>query len=316
MNAALIVAVVLALVLLIVLSRTAVVVPQQSAYIVERLGRYNGVLNAGFHVLVPFMDSIRYRHSLKEDAMDIPEQICITRDNVQVGVDGVLYLKVLNPERASYGISDYRFAITQLAQTTLRSEVGKIELDRTFEERSHINIEVVQELDKASEPWGVKVLRYEIKNITPPKDVLAAMEKQMRAEREKRAAILTSEGHRDSAINMAEGDKQQVIKASEANRQQRINEAEGQASAILAVANATAEGIRQLASAIQSPGGSQAVQLRVAEQYIGQLGNLAKEGNTLVVPANLTDVASMMALAMNAIKQGSPLNPVSGPTSA
>ena len=316
MNAALIVAVVLALVLLIVLSRTAVVVPQQSAYIVERLGRYNGVLNAGFHVLVPFMDSIRYRHSLKEDAMDIPEQICITRDNVQVGVDGVLYLKVLNPERASYGISDYRFAITQLAQTTLRSEVGKIELDRTFEERSHINIEVVQELDKASEPWGVKVLRYEIKNITPPKDVLAAMEKQMRAEREKRAAILTSEGHRDSAINMAEGDKQQVIKASEANRQQRINEAEGQASAILAVANATAEGIRQLASAIQSPGGTQAVQLRVAEQYIGQLGNLAKEGNTLVVPANLTDVASMMALAMNAIKQGSPLNPTAGPTSS
>jgi len=316
MNAALIVAVVLALVLLIVLSRTAVVVPQQSAYIVERLGRYNGVLNAGFHVLVPFMDSIRYRHSLKEDAMDIPEQICITRDNVQVGVDGVLYLKVLNPERASYGISDYRFAITQLAQTTLRSEVGKIELDRTFEERSHINIEVVQELDKASEPWGVKVLRYEIKNITPPKDVLAAMEKQMRAEREKRAAILTSEGHRDSAINMAEGDKQQTIKASEANRQQRINEAEGQASAILAVANATAEGIRQLASAIQSPGGTQAVQLRVAEQYIGQLGNLAKEANTLVVPANLTDVASMMALAMNAIKQGSPLNPTAGPTSS
>ncbi|HET9943478.1 MAG TPA: stomatin-like protein [Terriglobia bacterium] len=304
MNSALIVAIVLAFVLLIVLSRTAVVVPQQSAYVVERLGRYNGVLNAGFHVLVPFMDYIRYRHSLKEDAMDIPEQICITRDNVQVGVDGVLYLKVLNPERASYGISDYRFAITQLAQTTLRSEVGKIELDRTFEERSHINIEVVTELDKASEPWGVKVLRYEIKNITPPKDVLAAMEKQMRAEREKRASILTSEGHRDSAINMAEGDKQQVIKASEANRQQRINEAEGQASAILAVANATAEGIRQLASAIQSPGGSQAVQLRVAEQYISQLGNIAKEGNTLVVPANLTDVASMLALAMNAIKQG------------
>jgi len=312
MNAALIVAIVLAIVVLIVLSRTAVVVPQQSAYIVERLGKYNGVLNAGFHILVPFMDSIRYRLSLKEDAMDIPEQICITRDNVQVAVDGILYLKVLNPERASYGISDYRFAITQLAQTTLRSEVGKIELDRTFEERSHINVEVVTELDKASEPWGVKVLRYEIKNITPPKDIIAAMEKQMRAEREKRAAILTSEGVRDSAINTAEGEKQQVIKQSEANRQQRINEAEGQASAILAVANATAEGIRQLASAIQSPGGSQAVQLRVAEQYIGQLGNIAKEGNTLVVPANLTDVASMMALAMNVIKQGAP--PAAGPT--
>ena len=242
--------------------------------------------------------------------MDIPEQICITRDNVQVGVDGVLYLKVLNPERASYGISDYRFAITQLAQTTLRSEVGKIELDRTFEERSHINIEVVTELDKASEPWGVKVLRYEIKNITPPKDVLVAMEKQMRAEREKRSAILTSEGHRDSAINMAEGDKQQVIKQSEAKRQQQINEAEGEASAILAVATATAEGIRQVASAIESPGGALAVQLRVAEQYITQFGNIAKEGNTLVVPASLSDVSSMLALAMNAIKG----MPVAGPT--
>jgi len=301
---ALIVAVILAIVVLVVLSRTAVVVPQQSAYIVERLGRYNGVLNAGFHVLVPFMDVIRYRHSLKEEAMDIPEQICITRDNVQVAVDGILYLKVLNPERASYGISDYRFAITQLAQKTLRSEVGKIELDRTFEERSHINVEVVTELDKASEPWGVKVLRYEIKNITPPKDILAAMEKQMRAEREKRAAILNSEGVRDSAINMAEGEKQQVIKASEGNKQQRINEAEGQAAAILALANATAEGIRQVAQAIQTPGGQLAVQLRVAEQYIIQLGNLAKEANTLVVPANLTDVASMLALAMNAIRQG------------
>src|SRR5512145_1430830 len=253
MSAGTLVVLVLALLVLYVIAKTAVVVPQQSAYVVERLGKYSDTLNAGFHILLPFIDTIRYRHSLKEDAMDIPEQICITRDNVQVAVDGILYLKVLNPERASYGISDYRFAITQLAQTTLRSEVGKIELDRTFEERSHINIEVVTELDKASEPWGVKVLRYEIKNITPPKDVLAAMEKQMRAEREKRAAILNSEGVRESAINTAEGEKQQVIKASEATRQQRINEAEGQASAILAVAHATAEGIRQLASAIQSP---------------------------------------------------------------
>jgi regulator of protease activity HflC (stomatin/prohibitin superfamily) len=255
---------------------------------------------------------IRYRHSLKEEAMDIPEQICITRDNVQVAVDGILYLKVLNPERASYGISNYEFAITQLAQTTLRSEMGKIELDRTFEERSNINVEVVTELDKASESWGVKVLRYEIKNITPPKDILAAMEKQMRAEREKRATILTSEGVRDAAINTAEGEKQQTIKQSEATRQLRINEAEGQASAILAVANATAEGIRQLASAIQTPGGQQAVQLRVAEQYIGQFGNLAKEANTLVVPANLTDVASMLALAMNAIKSGGAPTPTTG----
>jgi regulator of protease activity HflC (stomatin/prohibitin superfamily) len=304
MGPAVIVAIVFAVVVLIVLSRTAVVVPQQSAFIVERLGKYNGILNAGFHILWPFVDVIRYRHSLKEEAMDIPEQVCITRDNVQVAVDGVLYLKVLNPERASYGIADYKFAITQLAQTTLRSEMGKIELDRTFEERSNINVQVVAELDKASEPWGVKVLRYEIKNITPPKDILAAMEKQMRAEREKRATILTSEGVRDAAINTAEGEKQQVIKASEATRQQRINEAEGQAAGILSVATATAEGVRQLASAIQSPGGQQAVQLRVAELYIGQFGNLAKEANTLVVPANLTDVAAMIALAMNAIKHG------------
>ena len=211
--------------------------PQQSAYVVERLGRYSGTLGAGFHILVPFMDVIRYKHSLKESAVDIPAQVCITRDNVQVQVDGVLYLKVLNPERASYGISDYLFAISQLAQTTLRSEVGKIDLDRTFEERTNINTSVVAELDKASEPWGVKVLRYEIKNITPPHDILAAMEKQMRAEREKRAVILTSEGQRDAAINTAEGTKQETIKASEARRQQQINEAEGQAAAILAVAD-------------------------------------------------------------------------------
>ncbi|HNK51552.1 MAG TPA: stomatin-like protein, partial [Nitrospira sp.] len=211
---------------LLVISKTARVVPQQSAYVVERLGRYSRTLGAGFHILWPFLDSVQYKHSLKETAIDIPEQICITRDNVQVGVDGILYSKVLDPQRASYGISDYRFAITQLAQTALRSEIGKIELDRTFEERTNINSQVVNELDKATEPWGVKVLRYEIKNITPPKDVLAAMEKQMRAEREKRAVILTSEGERDAAINQAEGEKQQVIKASEAKKQQQINEAE------------------------------------------------------------------------------------------
>jgi regulator of protease activity HflC (stomatin/prohibitin superfamily) len=294
----------LAIVVIIVLAKTAVVVPQQSAYVVERLGKYGGTLGAGFHVLLPFLDVIRYRHSLKEIAIDIPEQVCITRDNVQVAVDGVLYLKVLNPERASYGISDYLFAISQLAQTTLRSEVGKIELDRTFEERTNINLSVVSELDKASEPWGVKVLRYEIKNITPPKDILAAMEKQMRAEREKRATVLTSEGIRDSAINTAEGEKQQVIKASEAKRQQQINEAEGQAQAILSIASATSEGIRRVAEAIQAPGGYQAVQLRVAEQYITQFGNLAKEGNSLVLPVNLSDVGSMISLAMNVIRQG------------
>jgi regulator of protease activity HflC (stomatin/prohibitin superfamily) len=294
----LVVAVVLVLLILIVVAKTAVVVPQQSAYVVERLGRFSGVLGAGFHILVPFMDVIRYRHSLKEEAYDIPAQVCITRDNVQVGVDGVLYMKVLNPERASYGISNFVFAISQLAQTTLRSEIGKIDLDRTFEERMNINASVVTELDKASEPWGVKVLRYEIKNITPPHDVLAAMEKQMRAEREKRAVILTSEGARDANINNAEGDKQQVIKASEARRQQQINEAEGQAEAILAVARATAEGIRQVADAIRQPGGLEATQLRVAENYVTQFGHLAQQTNTLILPANVADIASMVATAM------------------
>ncbi len=294
----LLVFVALAILVLIIIAKTAVVVPQQNAYVVERLGRYSGTLGAGFHILMPFMDVIRYRHSLKEAAYDIPAQVCITRDNVQVGVDGILYLKVLNAERASYGISDYLFAITQLAQTTLRSEIGKIDLDKTFEERTNINMSVVAELDKASEPWGVKVLRYEIKNITPPHDILAAMEKQMRAEREKRAVILTSEGARDALINNAEGAKQETIKNSEARRQQQINEAEGQAQAILAVATATAEGIRRVANAMQDPGGAQAVQLRVAEQYITQFGQLAKESNTLVIPANAADIASMVGVAM------------------
>jgi regulator of protease activity HflC (stomatin/prohibitin superfamily) len=301
MTPTLVVFFILALLVLIIIARTAIVVPQQSAYVVERLGRYHATLGAGFHVLLPFVDSIRYRHSLKEIAVDIPAQVCITRDNVQVGVDGVLYLKVLNPERASYGITDYMFAISQLAQTTLRSEVGKIDLDKTFEERTNINTAVVSELDKASDAWGVKVLRYEIKNITPPHDVLAAMEKQMRAEREKRAVILTSEGTRDAAINTADGVKQEVIKASEARKQQQINEAEGEAAAIMAVATATAEGIRRVAEAIKLPGGFEAVQLRVAEQYIGQFGELAKKANTLVVPANVADVASMIAVAMRAV---------------
>src|SRR5688500_15816206 len=296
-----VVLVVLAVVVLVVLWKTAVVVPQQSAYVVERLGRYAGTISAGFHILVPFMDVIRYRHSLKEAAIDIPAQVCITRDNVQVGVDGVLYLKVLNPERASYGISDYLFAISQLAQTPMRSEVGKIDLDRTFEERTHINTSVVAELDKASEPWGVKLLRYEIKNITPPHDILAAMEKQMRAEREKRAVILTSEGQRDAAINTAEGTKQETIKASEARRQQQINEAEGQAQAILAVASATAEGIRRVAEASQMAGGTEAIQLRVAEQYISEFGKVINSADTVILPANLADVAGMITTAMQVI---------------
>ena len=301
----LIVALTIAIVAIVILAKTAVVVPQQSAYVIEYLGKYSRTLQAGFHILVPFVERIAYRHGLKEQALDIPEQTCITKDNVQVGVDGVLYLRVLDPQRASYGITDYSFAIMQLAQTTLRSEIGKIDLDRTFEERGAINANVVVELDKASDPWGVKVLRYEIKNINPPRDVLSAMEKQMRAEREKRAVVLTSEGERDAKINEAEGDKQRVIKASEASQRQQINEAQGQAEAILAVATATAEGLRRVAIALREPGGQEAMQLRVAEAYVEQFGNLAKAGNTLVVPANLTDLASMISLATTVMRPAS-----------
>ena len=292
-----------ALLVIIIILKIAVVVPQQSAFVVETLGRYNRTIHAGFHLLKPFMDRIAYKHNLKEEAMDIPEQICITRDNVQVGVDGVLYLQVLEASKASYGITNYRFAIIQLAQTTLRSEIGKIELDRTFEERQTINQNVVAELDKASAPWGVKVLRYEIKNINPPKDILGAMEKQMRAEREKRAVVLSSEGERDAKINQAEGDKQRVIKESEGNKQQQINEAQGQAAAILAVATATAEGLRQVGEAIAGRGGVEAMQLRVAEEYVKQFGHLADEAaSTLIVPANLSDIASMIAMATSVVK--------------
>ena len=287
----------------VVIGKTAIVVPQQNAYVVEYLGKYRKTMQAGFHILIPFVERIAYRHSLKEHAVDIPEQICITRDNVQVGVDGVLYMKVLDAQRASYGIGDFIFAISQLAQTTLRSEIGRIDLDRTFEERGTINASVVMELDKASDPWGVKVLRYEIKNINPPQDVLSAMEKQMRAEREKRAVILTSEGERDARINEAEGGKQQVIKESEASKQQKINEAEGEAEAILTVATATAEGLRRVADALQTTGGDRAMQLRIAEQYIEEFGRLAKTGNTFVVPANLSDIASMIALATGIAKK-------------
>jgi regulator of protease activity HflC (stomatin/prohibitin superfamily) len=297
MTASLIVFGVLAVGGLIIIAKTAVVVPQQYAFVVERLGKFHMTMEAGFHILLPFIDTIRYRHELKERAIDIPEQTCITRDNVTVGVDGVLYLKVLNPQRASYGVNDYVYALMQLAQTTLRSEIGKIDLDKTFEERTNINAAVITELDKASEPWGVKVLRYEIKNITPPRDILNAMEKQMRAEREKRAMILTSEGERDAAINNAEGKKQQVIKASEAARQQQINEAEGQASAIRAVALATAEGLKAVADTVGQRGGMEAMQLRVAEQYLQKFGDLANASDTtLVVPANVADVAGMVSM--------------------
>ena len=298
-----IVAAFLALVAIVVIVKTAVVVPQQSAYIIENLGRYSRTLTAGFNILIPFLERVAYRHTLKEQAIDVEEQICITSDNVQVGVDGVLYLQVMDARKASYGIGEYLFAIAQLAQTTLRSEIGKIELDKTFEERSHINLRVVEELDQASNPWGVKVLRYEIKNINPPRDVLVAMEKQMRAEREKRATVLQSEGERDAKINEAEGEKQRVIKESEASKQQQINEAQGEAAAILAVAEATAGGLKKVAEALNSEGGDKAMQLRVAEDYLERFGNLAKEGNTLIVPANLSDVSSMISAATTVFKQ-------------
>ena len=303
MDMGLIVAVALAIVVITVIIKTAVVVPQQNAFIVENLGKYSRTLSAGFHILIPFIERLAYRHTLKEQALDVEEQVCITSDNVQVGVDGVLYLQVMDPRKASYGIGDYLFAIAQLAQTTLRSEMGKIELDKTFEERSHINLRVVEELDQASNPWGVKVLRYEIRNINPPRDVLTAMEKQMRAEREKRATVLQSEGERDAKINEAEGEKQRVIKESEASKQQQINEAQGEAEAILAVAGATAEGLKKVAEALNSEGGDKAMQLRVAEEYLERFGNLAKQGNTLIVPADLSDVSSMIGVATTVFKQ-------------
>jgi regulator of protease activity HflC (stomatin/prohibitin superfamily) len=308
-------ALVITVLAIIAIAKTATVVPQQSAFIVESLGKYSKTLSAGFHILIPFIDKIAYKHGLKEQAFDIAEQVCITRDNVQVGIDGVLYMQVLDAKRASYGIMNYQFAISQLAQTTLRSEIGKIDLDRTFEERATINANVVSELDKASEPWGVKVLRYEIKNINPPNDVLTAMEKQMRAEREKRAVVLNSEGERDANINQAEGEKQRVIKESEAAKQQQINEAAGEAEAILAVATATAEGLRRVADAVSTTGGRDAMQLRVAEDYVRQFGNLAKVANTLIVPANLSDVASMIALATKVFEHGS-ADPAPGPSQA
>ena len=295
----------IAILVIIVIAKTATIVPQQSAFVVENLGRYSRTLHAGFHILVPFVERIAYRLNLKEEALDIPEQICITKDNVQVGVDGILYMQVLEANKASYGITNYKFALIQLAQTTLRSEIGKIDLDRTFEERATINGNVVSELDKASAPWGVKVLRYEIRNINPPHDVLTAMEKQMRAEREKRAVVLASEGERDAAINQADGEKQRVIKASEANKQQQINEAEGQAAAIMSIATATAEGLRSVAHALGSDGGTQAMQLRIAEQYIKEFGQLARDAKgTLIVPANLADISSMISIATSVIQAG------------
>ena len=285
---------IVAFIVLVAVLKTAIVVPQKTAFIVERLGKYRTTLEAGFHVLMPFFDRIAYRHSLKEQAIDVPPQECITKDNIAVSVDGILYMQVMDPAKASYGIGNYLFATTQLAQTTMRSEMGKLDLDRSFEEREQINAAIVAAVDKASDPWGVKVTRYEIKNITPPKTIKDAMEKQMRAEREKRAMIAESEGERQAKINRAEGERQQAVALSEGERARRINEAEGKAKEILLVAEAQATGIRKVAEAISGEGGLESVNMQLAQQYLAQFGNLAKTNNTMIIPSNLADVAGVI----------------------
>lgn len=279
------------------------IVPQRTAIIVERLGKYRATFSAGFQILIPFIDKVRYRHTLKEQAIDVPSQVCITRDNISVEVDGILYLQVLDPQKASYGIDNYRFASIQIAQTTMRSIIGKLELDRTFEERETINVSIVEAVDKASEPWGVKVTRYEVKNIIPPQSIKDAMEKQMRAEREKRAIIAESEGAKQAKINVAEGDKQALIKNSEGEMQKRINEAAGRASEIEQVAKATANGLRAIAIAISEDNGLNAVNLRIAEQYLNAFANLAKLNNTMILPANLSDIAGVVATATSVFNE-------------
>lgn len=279
----------------VVIMRSARIVPQKTVFIVERLGKYHATFEAGFHILVPFIDRVAYKHTLKEMVIDVPPQSCITKDNIAVEVDGILYMQVMDPVKASYGISDYVFASTQLAQTTMRSEIGKIDLDRTFEEREKINSEIVAALDKAAEPWGLKVTRHEIKNIVPPASIKDAMEKQMRAEREKRALIAESEGEKQAKINRAEGDKQEAIARSEGEKMKRINEAEGRAQEIERVAMATAKGIREIANAINEKGGIDAVNLRIAEAYLGEFGKLAQKNNTLIIPSNLSDVAGVVS---------------------
>jgi len=287
---------------LIVFFKTIRIVPQKMAFIVQRLGKYSTTLEAGFHILVPFLDKIAYKHTLKEQAVDVSPQQCITKDNIAVEVDGILYMQVVDPKKASYGINNYAFASTQLAQTTMRSVIGKLDLDKTFEERETINSAIVDAVDKASDPWGVKVTRYEVKNILPPQSIKDAMEKQMRAEREKRATIAESEGDRQAKINRAEGEKQQMIAQSEGEKQKRINEAEGRAIEIQRVAEATANGIREIASAINEKGGVNAVNLRIAEQYLNEFGKLAKTNNSIIIPSNLSDIAGMIKAAASVIK--------------
>lgn len=295
MTASTIILVVLILFLLIAFLSTFKVVPQRSVYIVERLGKYSRTLDAGFHILIPFIDKIAYRQNLKEQAIDVASQICITKDNIAVEVDGILYLQVIDPQKASYGIDNYKFAVVQISQTTMRSIIGKMELDRTFEERETVNASIVEAVDKASGPWGIKVSRYEVKNISPPQSIRDAMEKQMRAEREKRALIAESEGDKQAKINRAEGDKQEAIARSEGEKQRRINEAQGSAAEIELVAVATAKGITEIARSITAEGGMNAVNLRIAEQYLTEFGKLAKTNNTMIVPADLSDIAGVIS---------------------
>ena len=287
---------------LIIFFKTIRIVPQKMAFIVERLGKYSTTLEAGFHILVPFLDKVAYKHTLKEQAVDVAPQQCITKDNIAVEVDGILYMQVVDPKKASYGINNYQFASAQLAQTTMRSVMGKLELDKTFEERETINSAIVDAVDKASDPWGVKVTRYEVKNIVPPQSIKDAMEKQMRAEREKRANIAESEGDRQARINRADGEKQEMIAKSEGEKQRRINEAEGRAIEIQRVAEATANGIREIAASINEKGGVNAVNLRIAEQYLDEFGKLAKTNNSIIIPSNLSDIAGMIKAAASVIK--------------
>jgi regulator of protease activity HflC (stomatin/prohibitin superfamily) len=291
---------------LVVVIKAIRVVPQQHAWVVERLGRFYAVLEPGLNFVIPFVDRVAYRHDLREIPLDVPPQVCITKDNTQLQVDGILYFQVTDPKLASYGSSNYVLAITQLAQTTLRSIIGRMELDRTFEERDQINATVVASLDDAALSWGVKVLRYEIKDLTPPAEILRSMQAQITAEREKRAVIATSEGRRQEQINVAAGAREAAIAQSEGEKQAEINNAQGEASAILARAEATAKAIRQIAEAIESPGGLQAVNLRIAEQYIGEFGKLARTNNTIILPTNVADIAGMIATAMSVVKTTPP----------
>jgi regulator of protease activity HflC (stomatin/prohibitin superfamily) len=290
------------IVVIVFIIKTIKVVPQQHAWVVERLGKYHATLGPGLNIVVPFVDRIAYKHILKEIPLDVPPQVCITRDNTQLQVDGILYYQVTDPMRASYGSSNYVAAITQLAQTTLRSVIGKMELDKTFEERDHINTTIVNAIDESAANWGVKVLRYEIKDLTPPKEILHAMQAQITAEREKRALIAASEGRKQEQINIATGEREASIAKSEGEMQASINRAQGQAAAIVAIADASAEALRKTAAAIREPGGSDAVNLKVAEQYVAAFAQLAKTNNSIIVPANLSDISGLIAGAMQVVK--------------